>query len=78
MRRSDPKKAAKLKGQRGATPEEVVEGGEYLPPALENKNYPGQKLELYWFQNYVWIVVVEGERLVTTYPSRKLTKERKK
>lgn len=73
-RKADPKKSKKIKAERGFTPEEIILGGELLD-VLENKNYAGQNIEVYWFCDYVWAVVVDGERLVSAWKSRKLKKE---
>lgn len=75
-RTSHPKKSAKVKAERGFTPEEVVTGGEWLG-YQESAKYPGQRLEHYWFDNYAWEVPVDKatERLITAYKSRKVKKE---
>lgn len=75
-RKARPKKSAKVKAERGFSPEEVVLNGEHIINKI-NHNHPGQELELYWFENYVWVVPVDtatGE-LKTAYKSRKYKKE---
>lgn len=73
-RKAYPEKSIKVKSERGFSPEEVVMGGKLLA-MRENKNYPGQTVEVYLFNDYVWAVVVEGDRLVSAWKSRKLKKE---
>jgi hypothetical protein len=75
-RKATPKKSAKVKVERGSSPEDVVTQGELLG-VHTNPNYPEQHLEAYWFQDYVWIVpvVTSTGELKTTYPSRKFKKE---
>lgn len=73
-RKAHPQKSQIVKEKRGLSPEEIVASGELLD-ILENKNYPGQTIEVYKIDNYAWAVVVEGERLVSAWPSRKLKKE---
>ncbi len=51
VRRAHPDKSKKIKTERGFSPEEIVENGE-LMAVLENKNYPEQQIEHYWFNNY--------------------------
>jgi|GEM_PF-3021099 len=75
-RAANKEKSEKVKAERGFSPEEVVTGGELLG-VKENPKYPKQHLEIYWFENYVWVVVVESkdDRLVTAYQSRKYKEE---
>ena len=72
-RKAHPSKSAKVKKARGFSPEEVVEQGHFLR-VLDNKNYPGQTIEEYWFLGYGWCVVVDkaSQRLITAYQSRKV------
>lgn len=70
-RKAHPDKSALIKKRRGFSPEEIVTEG-VLIGGSENPNYPGQKIEIYRFNNYVWVVAVEGDRLVSAWPSRKL------
>jgi hypothetical protein len=69
-------KSAKVKAERGHSPEEIVTEGELLD-AKPNPRYPGQRLEIYLFDGYVWVVpvVIETEELKTAFKSRKLKKE---
>ncbi|PWU22060.1 MAG: hypothetical protein C5B49_01515 [Bdellovibrio sp.] len=71
---SPSQKERKSKSKKGFSPEKVVQGGE-LVTILNHKGNPNQKLEVYKFNNYAWVVVTEGERLVTTWPSRKAKRE---
>lgn len=64
LRKAHSKKSERVKAERGFSPEEVAMGGELLD-VLENKNYPGQTIEVYWFHEYVWAVAVEGELEIT-------------
>ncbi len=50
--------------------------GELLD-AKPNPRYLEQRLEVYWYQNYVWVVpvVIATEELKTAFKSRKLKKE---
>ncbi len=75
VRRAHPNKSKKIKAERGFAPEEIVENGELLV-VLENKNYPEQQIEHYWFDNYGWSVVVNKTdgRLITAYRNRKIKK----
>lgn len=75
-RKTHPDKREKVKTERGFSPEEVVEGGELLGSRLSEK-YPTQRVEHYWFDNYVWEVPmdIETERLITAYKCRKAKKE---
>jgi hypothetical protein len=77
-RSSKPQKAEKVKTERGYSPDEVVALGKLLS-IEENKNYTGQNLEHYWFENYVWTVAVriESDELITAYKNRKKKKELK-
>lgn len=72
-RKAHKKKSQLVKALRGASPEEVVNEGEYLR-AVDNKNHLGQRIEIYWFRDYGWCVVVDiqTDRLITAYPSRKV------
>ena len=72
-RKSHPRKSAKVKATRGYSPEEIVAEG-VLIRVLENKNYPGQAIEHYWFRDYGWAVAVEkkSDRLITAYRDRKI------
>ena len=63
-----------MKAQRKFSPDEVVVGGEFLD-SLDHKTNLKQRIEVYRFNNYIWAVVVEDDRLVTAWPSRKLKKE---
>ena len=73
-RRAHRQKSEKIKVERGFSPEEVIEAGELIA-VLGHKFNPTQKLEVYKFSNYAWVVVVEGERLVSAWPSRKLKRQ---
>ena len=73
-RKSNPRKDALVKEQRGFSPQEIVDGGVFVDE-LDHKTNTKQKIEVYIFQNYTWAVIVEGDRLVTAYKSRKLKKE---
>ena len=76
MRRpTNAKKGASVKAVRGHSPEEVATLGELLD-VLENPRYAGQELEIYYFENYVWVVVTgtNPARFITAYKSRKLKK----
>lgn len=75
-RKAHPRKSAKVKSQRGFSPEEIVIGGELLG-VRENPNYPDQQLEVYWFDEYLWVVPVDKTtgRLITAFKSRKFKKE---
>ncbi|MBI4405447.1 MAG: hypothetical protein HY537_14885 [Deltaproteobacteria bacterium] len=75
IRHANPKKSAKVKSIRGHSPEDVATYGELLD-VLKNQKYAGQELEIYWFENYVWVVVVgkNPDRFITAYKSRKLKK----
>ena len=66
------KKSARVKAARGHSPEEVAALGELLD-VLENPKYPGQELEIYYFDNYVWVVVTgtHPDRFITAYKSRR-------
>ncbi len=74
-RQRNPKKSAKVKTARGYSPEEVATHGELLE-VLENPNYANQELEIYYFENYIWVVVTgkNPARFITAYKSRKLKK----
>ena len=74
-RRTNPRKRAKLKSERGHTPEEIATFGKLIE-VLENPRYPNQELEVYLFENYVWVVVtgINPDRFVTAYKSRKFNK----
>jgi hypothetical protein len=76
MRKFNPLKNIWLKRERGATFEDVVTNGKMLA-IRENPNYQGQVFEIYYFQSYVWVVVLEKdpERYITMYKSRKLMRE---
>jgi hypothetical protein len=74
-RQINRKKDEKTKATRGHSVLEIVDSGELLV-TLENKNYPGQFLKIYKFNDYAWVVVV-GEnpsRFITHYKSRKFKK----
>jgi hypothetical protein len=74
-RQVNSKKDQKNKATRGHSVLEIVEGGELLA-TLANKNYPGQFLKIYKFNDYAWVVVV-GEkppRFITHYKSRNFKK----
>lgn len=75
-RNINKKKNEIIKEQRGAYFEEIVSEGVLLDVRI-NKNYPGQEYEIYFFQKYVWVVVVgkSPSRFITAYRSRKLKKE---
>jgi hypothetical protein len=70
------KKNDLIKEHRGASFEEIVSEGVLLDVKI-NKNYPNQEFEIYYFQKYVWVVVVgkNPDRFITAYKSRKLKKE---
>jgi len=74
-RQTNPKKSARIKLARGSSPEHVATFGKLLD-VLKNPKYPGQHLEIYLFETYVWVVVTatNPERFVTAYKSRKLKK----
>lgn len=61
---------------RGASIDEVVTDGELLAVRRSSK-YEGQWFEIYFYNNYVWVVVtgVEPDRYITMYKSRKHKKE---
>jgi len=73
-RKAHPGKAAKVKAERQFSPDEVVTEGELLD-SLDHKTNSKQRIEVYRFNNYVWAVVVEDDRLVTAWPSRKLKRK---
>lgn len=70
------KKSDLIKLNRGASFEEIVSGG-ILLDVRKNENYPDQEYEIYFFEKYVWVVVVgkKPDRFITAYKSRKLKKE---
>lgn len=72
-------KSAKVKSERGHSPEEIVEKGELLD-VKENPKDADQEFEVYFFENYVWVVVTgkNPPRFITAFKSRKLKKEYKK
>ena len=78
-RKASPKKSLKVKSERGFSPEEIAENGELLD-VKEHPVLKDQYFEVYFFNNYVWVVVsgINPERLITAYKSRKLKKEYKK
>ena len=78
-RRTNPKKSARVKAARGHSPDEIAMLGEFLD-VLENPKYPGQELEIYYLENYVWVVVTgkRPDRFITAYKSRKLKKRYRK
>jgi hypothetical protein len=73
-RKAHSKKSDQVKNKRGFSPEEVVTEG-LLLDVYENPNYPGQKIEIYRFNNYAWVVAIDGSRLVSTWPSRKMKRK---
>jgi len=75
-RRTHDKKRKLVESKHGVSPEQVAEHGVLLA-VRKNPKYPGQLIEVYFFENYVWVVVVDLEdgRFVTAYRSRKLKKE---
>ena len=74
-KKTNPAKSAKVKEARGYAPEEIAVLGKLLD-VLRNPNYPNQELEIYWFENYVWVVITgtNPSRFITAYKSRKLKK----
>lgn len=76
MKRVNPRKNKKLKEERGASFEDVVENGNLLD-VRDNPRYPGQYLLIYAYQDYAWVVVVgeNPDRFITLYRSRKFKKE---
>ena len=76
MKLINPRKNKKLKEERGANFEELVENGELLG-VRENPRYPEQYLMIYAFENYAWVVVVgeNPDRFITLYRSKKFKKE---
>jgi hypothetical protein len=70
------KKNDLIKDLRGASFEEIVSEGVLLDVRI-NKNYQSQEFEIYFYQNYVWVIVVgkDPNRFITAYKSRKLKKE---
>ena len=70
-RKAHASKSNLIKKERGFSPEEVATDG-LLVDRFANPNYAGQTIEVYRFNNYVWAVVVEEDRLVSAWPSRKL------
>ena len=75
-RKAKPFKAELVKAERGFSPDEVVMYGELIDEEI-NKNHPGQTLEHYWFEDYVWTVAVRVSdgRLMTAYRNGKKKKE---
>lgn len=75
-RRTHDQKRKVVQAKHGVSPEQVAESGVLLA-VRKNPKYPGQVLEIYFYQAYVWAVVVDLEdgRFVTAYRSRKLKKE---
>lgn len=76
MRKINLAKDLKIKTERGASFEDVVTGGVLLD-VRKNKNYPGQFVEIYYFDDYVWAVITgeDPSRYITMYKSKKLKKE---
>lgn len=76
MRRINLKKNSKLKSERGASFEDIVENGELLA-VRGNPNYVDQFLMIYSYISYAWVVVIgeNPDRFVTLYKSRKFKKE---
>ncbi len=79
----DPKKSRYLKEERGISFEEIVEliTSKSLLTVRNHPNpekYPGQKVFIVNIDGYAWAVPFERRgdklRLITAYPSRKLTK----
>lgn len=79
----DPKKNGRLKEKRGISFEEIVEliTLKSLLAVINHPNsekYPGQRIFIVNIDGYAWAVPFEmrGDRvrLITAYPSRKLTK----
>ena len=76
MKQINPRKNKKLREERGASFEEIIENGQLLD-VRENPSYPKQYLLIYAYKDYAW-VVVSGEnpdRFITLYKSRKFKKE---
>lgn len=78
-RKVNPIKSAKVKAERGVTPEQVAAEGEFII-ALDHPKDSDQQLLITRFQDYVWVVVVGKipPRFVTTYPCSKFNKRFKK
>lgn len=76
MKRINSSKSRKIQETRGASFEDVVTEGVLLD-TRDNPNYSDQYLEIYHFQDYVWVVIVGSnpERYITMFKSRKLKKE---
>ncbi|MCB0411018.1 MAG: DUF4258 domain-containing protein, partial [Bdellovibrionales bacterium] len=76
MKRVNPRKNKKLKEERGASFEDIVENGKLLD-VRNNPRYPDQYLLIYAFENYAWVVVAgeNPDRFITLYRSRKFKKE---
>ena len=79
----DSKKSNYLKEKRGISFEEIIEliNSKNLLTVRNHPNpekYPGQKIFIINIEGYVWVVPFERRgdklRLVTAYPSRKLSK----
>lgn len=75
-RETNPNKAAKVKGLRGATPEEVATEGRLVDTKV-HPAYPDQLIEIYLYKDYAWALIVglHPPRYITAYRSRKLKKE---
>jgi len=76
MKALNPRKNKRLKEERGAGFEELVESGTLLD-VRDNPRYPEQYLLIYAFKNYAWVIVVgeNPDRFITLYKSRKFKKE---
>jgi hypothetical protein len=76
MRKINPSKNKKLKDERGASFEDIVENGKLLA-VRENKKYVDQYLMIYAYEGYAWVVVIgeNPDRFITLYQSRKFKKE---
>jgi hypothetical protein len=76
MKRINQRKNEKLKKERGASFENIVENGKLLD-VRENPRYPGQYILIYAYENYAWVVIAgeNPDRFITLYKSRKFKKE---
>jgi hypothetical protein len=73
-------KSQKLKLERGVSFEEIVRGR--LITALQHPKRSNQKLLLFEYQNYIWVVPYVEKKdelfLKTLFPSRKYTRKWKR